>query len=498
MSPQPATSAPQSVELIAVEGISKSYPGTRALDDVTFSLAAGEIHALAGQNGAGKSTLIRILAGVEAPDRGAVRFRGRVVDPRDRALPINFIHQDHALVDSMSIAENLALSTGYARRLRLIDWAAVTRNARRALERVECDLDPQKSVGELTTAERSIVALARAIVLEADLIVLDEPTAALPAGDVAMLFRVLRRLRATGVSVLYVTHRLDEIFALADRVTVLRDGKLVESRPVAALSAGDLVRAITGRPIAQLFPERAPPRDNAALAVEDVVVGFLGPVSFQAYSGEVLALVGLRGAGHEEFGRAIFGALPYDSGSIRIMGSERPASIAQSIAKGIGFASGRRAQESVALTLTTRENLFLNPAWVGAGGITFRREEQRRSMALIRAHDIVPRDPERQVMTLSGGNQQKVVLARWAHVRSRVLILEDPTAGVDIGARAEIYRSIADLCAEGRTCIVVSSDFDEVAGLAHRALVFDRGRIVRELAGPELTAEAVSRFASGG
>jgi ribose transport system ATP-binding protein len=484
--------------LVSIRNLSKSYPGTQALSDVSFSILPGEIHALAGQNGAGKSTLIRILAGVEPQDDGTIFFRGRALQPGERKLPINFIHQDHALVESLTVAENLALATGYTRRRGLIDWKALTGKAKAALERVGCHVDPERPVGELTTAERSIVALARATILRADLIVLDEPTAALPANDVETLFDVVRRLRAEGVSVLYVTHRLDEIFELADRVTVLRDGAVAMSSPVAELSSDDLVRAITGRQSGQLFPSRKAPGRKVVLSLDQVFVEFFGPVSFEAYEGEILALVGLRGAGHESFGRAIFGALPYERGSLQIFGKERPRTLRRAVNSGIGFASGRRAQESVAGTLAVRENLFLNPEWVGTAGLDFKARERKRAGELVREYRVWPPDPERQVANLSGGNQQKVVLARWGNVRSRLLILEEPTAGVDIGARSELYQVIAELCAGGRTCIVVSSDFDEVAGLAHRALVFDRGRIVSELEGAELSSENLSLAASGG
>jgi ribose transport system ATP-binding protein len=484
---------------LTIESLSKRYPGTQALRDVSMSILPGEIHALAGQNGAGKSTLIRILAGVEEPDGGVISFKGEPVTPRRARLPINFIHQDFGLVADMTVAENFALSIGYPRRGgAFIAWKALRARARRALEAIGCDVDPLQSVSGLSTGQRSLVAIARAFATEAQIVVLDEPTAALTVRDVDILFDALRRLRAQNVAILYVTHRLDEVFRLADSVTVLRDGRLITTVPVSEVTIGELVASIVGRSITTFFPAIDEPTREVILEVNDVMVGSCGPVTFGLRGGEILALVGLRGAGQEAVGRGLYGIERIASGSVQVRGKPLiKRSITESMGHGIGFVSGRRGEEGLGGTLTVRENLFYNPKWVHASFFRWSRADRREAKVLVDRFEVVPPDPERVVLTLSGGNQQKVLVARWIQADSQVLILEEPTAGVDVGAKTELYGAVADLCRQGRACLLVSSDFDEVAGLAHRALVFDRGRIVWELSGAELTGSAVSMYASG-
>ena len=482
---------------LAVRSIVKRYPGTTALDGVDLTLVAGEIHALAGQNGAGKSTLIRILAGVETQDDGTITFDGVAVRPGHRSLPIAFIHQDLALVDTMTVAENLALYDGYRRGpFGLVDWKAVRDKARQLLLAVGCTIDPSKTVAELSMAERSMVAIARAVARDVKVLVLDEPTAALPASDVAVLFGVLRRLQARGVAMLYVTHRMDEIFALADRVTVLRDGAVVASGALGDFRPAGLVEAVAGRAINQLYPAKTISRSDTLVAVEALFVEAFGPIDLTLRQGEILALVGLRGAGHEAVGRAIAGVLPPRSGKVLVAGRSVGRGIESAITAGIGFVSGRRAEEAIAGTLAVRENMYLNPDFLRQGGFGFRSAERGAALGLSRRFAIAPHDPERLAATLSGGNQQKVVLARWVAAGSRILVLEEPTAGVDVGAKTEIYQLITALMQNGHAAILISSDFEEVAGLAHRALVFDRGRIVSELHGADLTVAEISIHAS--
>jgi ribose transport system ATP-binding protein len=489
-----------SAALLEVSGVSKAFGASKALDSVDFEVREGEIHALLGENGAGKSTLIKILAGVYQADAGTIRFRGVAVDPAVRALPGSFVHQELGLVDDMTIAENIALVAGYPTRHGLISWRGVECGARRVMKTMGVDLDIDRRASGLSMAERALVAIARGLAVEARLFVLDEPTAALPADDVARLFEVLRRLRADGIGVVYVTHRLDEVFKLADRVTVLRDGRKVGAARVDGIPPAGLIALIVGRRLSDLFP--TPPAHGSlpVLEVIDLKTANAGRVSFTLHSGEILGLVGLRGAGHDSVGRAIFGDAPLLSGSVVVGGQEAamPAPL-RMMRRGVGFVSSKRSEEALAGSLTARENLFLNPAIrAGAAAIVLQpRAELRRALTVLQKFDVRPADPSIGVAMLSGGNQQKLVLARWMELGGRVLVLEEPTFGVDIGAKAEIYAMLMNRLTEGGAVILVSSDFEEVASVCHRALVFNRGHVVAELPREKLSQSMIISLASG-
>ncbi|MGH7120219.1 MAG: sugar ABC transporter ATP-binding protein [Acetobacteraceae bacterium] len=497
---------PDSGPTLTIVGLTKRFAGTLALDRVSFDLRAGEIHALLGQNGAGKSTLIKILAGVYAPSAGGISWRGRPVHKPGEELPIAFIHQDLGLVESMSVAENVALTTGYPHARGIIDWGAAREAAARALALMESPLDPRRLVKDLSASEKAIVAIARAMAVTREAIVLDEPTAALPSGDVDHLLNVLRRLRARGVGIIYVTHRLDEVFRIADRVSVLRDGRMVATSAVGETSPAALVERIVGRKLAETHLASARGEQVPVLFVRDLVVppltqeGVVGPISFTLYRGETLALVGLRGAGHHATGRAIFGALPIASGHILLDGAALPPSRpAAAMARGIGFVSSQRGTESLAVNLSVQENLFLNPTLRGYGPYRpMRRETERRACArALTRFSIRPPDGLAMSGTLSGGNQQKVVLARWLEVALKVLILEEPTIGVDVGAKADIYQDLQAALAAGLCVLLISSDFEEVQALCHRALVFNRGRVVEEVRRDEINVARLTALAAG-
>ena len=485
--------------LLTCAGVSKRFGGTHALCDARIDVGAGEIVALLGENGAGKSTLIKILAGVHSPDSGTVSYRGRDVTHGVRHLPIAFIHQDLGLIEWMTVAENISLMLGFPRRFGMIDWAAARTRAGRALEVVGADIDPEVRVGELTRTEKSLVAIARALAADAEVLVLDEPTSSLPANEVARLFVALRRLRARGVGMIYVSHRLDEVFEIADRMVILRDGRVVGERSVAETSPGEVILLIVGREPSQVFKRPARHEGSARLVFERVITPDAGPLDCRIRSGEVVGFVGLRGAGQECVGRALFGLAPVTSGRILLDGRAiAPSSPRQAMDLGINLVCADRVAESVVPGLSVRENLFLNPVAAGRTLLSYLRpaRESRLACELGERIALRPNDPSIPIDWLSGGNQQKVVVGRWLHLNGTIYAFEDPTAGVDVGSKAEIYRLFDVVLKAGATILLMSTDFEEVAHICHRALVFDRGRVVAELAGDDLNAENLLAAAS--
>jgi len=499
--PEGAAAEAPGEPLLEVRNVSKLFGGTQALDDVGLEVNAGEIVALLGENGAGKSTLIKILASVYSLDQGTVRYRGRDATQSLRRLPIAFIHQDLGLIDWMTVAENICLTLGYPRRLGMIDWPAARRRAKAALDILKADFDPDIRVQSLTRTEKSLVAIARALAAEAELLVLDEPTASLPADEVARLFAALRHLRARGVGMIYVSHRLDEVFEIADRMVVLRDGKVVGARRVSETLPEETILLIVGREPSQVFRRPALREGEARLRLEGMMVGAVGPVDCALHSGEVVGLVGLRGAGQELVGRAVFGLAPVTGGRVVLDGAPLAATSAgQSMDAGVNLVCADRAGESVFPNLSVRENMFLNPLAAGQGLFSYLapRREAEASRDLGARIGLRPNDPALAIELLSGGNQQKVVVGRWLHLGSKVYIFEDPTAGVDVGAKAEIYRLFDVALAAGAAIVIVSTDFEEVAKVCHRALVFDRGRVVTELGAADLSVENLLAAASAG
>lgn len=488
--------------LLTFEHITKRFGGTTALRDVSMHLDAGEVLALLGENGAGKSTLIKSLAGIHVADEGRILFRGESYvhrPPRPtEAQRVAFIHQDLGLVEWMSVAENVALAQGYSMKGPSIDWRTTEARAVAALAKVGCDFDPSRRVQSLSRTEKSLVAIARALAAEADVLVLDEPTASLPADEVERMFVVLRDLRARGVGMIYVSHRLDEIFRIADRVAVLRDGALVGDTLVKDTSPAELVNMIAGREVKDLYVRAQLNRGRETLRVESLKTDVAGPVSFAAFEGEVLGLVGLRGAGHESVARALFGAEGCD-GRVTLGGKTLYLSSPQAtLQQGVGLIARDRTEESVAPALSIRENMFLNPFAIGRTLVSLLSPtaEAQRALGIGETVGLRPNDPTLAIEALSGGNQQKVVVGRWLATGRKLLIAEDPTAGVDVGAKSEIYRLIARALESGLTVIVVSTDFEEVAHICHRALVFSRGAIVAEIDERALTTQSLIHAAS--
>ena len=359
-------------ELLQVRGVFKSFGGTEALADVGMTLMAGEILALLGENGAGKSTLIKILAGVYTLDAGSVSFRGVDVTHALRRLPIAFIHQDLGLIDWMTVAENICMTLGFPRRLGMIDLDAARRRAAVALEALGADIDPDTRIQNLSRTEKSLVAIARALAAEPEILVLDEPTASLPADEVARLFSALRRLRGRGVAMIYVSHRLDEVFEIADRMVVLRDGRVAGEREVAKTTPDEAILLIVGREPSQVF--RRPPERHGSprLALQSVVVEEVGPIECEIHSGEIVGLVGLRGAGQESIGRALFGVSPMTGGRVLLDGRHVTiSSPREAMRRGINLVCADRVGESIMPNLSVRENLFLNPVAAGLSLFSF-------------------------------------------------------------------------------------------------------------------------------
>ncbi|WP_298822768.1 sugar ABC transporter ATP-binding protein [uncultured Roseibium sp.] len=484
------------------DGIQKHFGGTYAVRDVSLAVDRGEIVALLGENGAGKSTLIKILGGIHKPDAGRVLIDGEPYEHRPGGFgqrqSVAFIHQDLGMIEWMTVAENMSLALGFSKKLGLINWGNAENFAAEALKKVGCDFDPTTRVQDLSRTEKSLVAIARALAVDCDFLVLDEPTASLPADEVNRLFNALRPLRERGVGMIYVSHRLDEIFQIADRVAVLRDGVLVGVRAIQHTTTEELVHMIVGRKTRQVSKLAEAP-GKPVLSVANLKTHNAGPVDFTLHQNELVGLVGLRGAGHEQIARALYGMEDHE-GKVVLNGQGTPdlRNTKTALDSGIGLVARDRTEESVALPLTIRENTFLNPASTGRGLLSFLSPDKETKMAEAIGREVAlsPNDQSLAIEALSGGNQQKVVIARWLATKRKLLICEDPTAGVDVGAKAEIYALLNKALREGVGLLLVSTDFEEVATICHRAIVFSQGKIVEELSGTKLSTENLIQAAS--
>lgn len=483
------------------DSIDKHFGGTYALKDVSLSVARGEILALLGENGAGKSTLIKVLGGIHTPDAGQVLIDGEAYVHKTVGFgerqKVAFIHQDLGLIEWMTAAENIGLALGFSRKRGLIQWGEVNRFASEALRKVACEFDPTTRVENLTRTEKSLVAIARALAVDSEFLVLDEPTASLPADEVERLFAALRPLRDRGVGMIYVSHRLDEIFQIADRVAVLRDGAMVGVRSIDHTTPEELVQKIVGRKTRETVKST---EDVGApvLSLRDFKVAGMQPLSFDLPQNEVLGLVGLRGAGHEAISRALFGLMPF-TGDVALKGKVPDLSSPQSaLHAGIGLLARDRTEESVALSLSIRENTFLNPGGVGRrwSDLVSPRVESEQAALIGAELGLTPNDPALAIEALSGGNQQKVVIGRWLATKRQLLMCEDPTAGVDVGAKSEIYALLNRALANGVAILIISTDFEEIATICNRAIIFSQGAIVDELSGTRLTTENLIQSAS--
>ncbi|MBX3751829.1 MAG: sugar ABC transporter ATP-binding protein [Opitutaceae bacterium] len=499
-----APASPSAEPLLAFSAVTKSFGPVRALDGVDFDLRAGEVHALLGENGAGKSTLIRIATGAHAPDGGVIRINGRpqaALSPAAaRALGIACIYQQPALFPDLTVAENLALRLESAGTWRRIDWRQRHTRAAELMQRVGARIAPDTEVRDLSMPEQQLVEIAAALGAGARIVIMDEPTAALTQREQERLFILVRALRAEGTGIVYISHRLDEIFALADRVTVLRDGASVGTRTVRDVDEATLIHLMVGRTLGPLYPPRGTSTGAPALELRGVGCAATGvrDVSLTVHAGEILGLAGLVGAGRTELARILFGLTPADAGEIVCQG--RPVRIESppaALAEGIAYVPEDRRRHGVVPELPVAQNLTLAAhrrifpqGWLRAVA------ERAIAEAGIAQLGIKTDGPDAAVATLSGGNQQKVAVGRWLETRPRVLILDEPTQGVDIGAKVELHRLIRDLANGGLAVILISSDLPEVIGLSDRIAVM-RGGTVRAVLPGGTAAPVVMAAALG-
>lgn len=493
--------SPHGTPLLQMRGIVKQFPGVRALDGVDLTVRPGEVHCLLGQNGAGKSTLIKVLAGAHGVDEGQILWDGHPVvlrTPQDAiATGIATIYQELDLVPGLSVADNIFLGHEKSR-------AGVTRRgetgdaARGLLARLgHPEISPHREVGSLSAASQQIVSMARALSHDARVIVMDEPSAVLDPDEVDGLFRVVEDLRSAGTAIIYISHRLEEIRRIGDRLTVLKDGSTVAADLDARTTpTAELIALMTGRNLSAAYPERrVPPPSEAPLLVVDALSrsGEFSDVSFSVRPGEIVGLAGLVGAGRSEIVETVFGARRADGGTVSVDGRAlRRGSVASAVSAGVGLCPEERKHQGLVLDDAIYRNISLASLGRFARvGVSNDRAERRATEQAARSVDVRPLHLDRHVRTLSGGNQQKIVLARWLLRECRVLLLDEPTRGVDVGARSEIYALVQDLAESGVAIVVVSSDLEEVLGLTHRTLVVADGRIVHEGPSDTLTASAV-------
>ena len=495
------------VPRVEMRGICKAFPGVRALDHVDFTLRQGEIHALLGENGAGKSTLIKVLTGALKRDSGKTLLDGRPINPSStgdaHALGISTVYQEVNLIPAMSVTKNLTLERASGR-FGLISWRRARAQARAKLARLNLDIDMEQPLGSYSVAVQQLVAIARALEDDTSVLVLDEPTASLDAQETAALFEIMRELKAKGIAIVFITHFLDQVYAIGDRITVLRNGRLVGTAPAGELTRPELVSMMIGRELGEVekaLSEKAssPPGAERLAARSLGRTRTLAPFDLSLHEGEVVGLAGLLGSGRTETAKMLFGAIRADSGTLSLNGKAvRAGSPRRSIASGVAFCPEDRKAEGLVAELSVRENIMLSiqskRGWLAR---IPRKEQQRVAEEMIEALGIATPDAEKPVGQLSGGNQQKVVLARALVSKPAVLLLDEPTRGIDVGAHAEIIKLIRKLCREGLALLVASSELDEIVAATDRVAVLRDRQKIGELTGSDVTRDNIIRMIAG-
>jgi len=491
--------------LLRATNISKSYAGVHALRNVAFELRAGEVHALIGENGAGKSTLIKIITGAIERDNGEIEINDHVVtnnSPRmAKSLGVAAIYQQPALFPELSVAENIALGLEKAGLWGRVNWPERRRRASELLARVGAKIDPAAEAGDLSMPQQQLVEIARALGANARVLIMDEPTASLSEEDTQNLFHVIRELRGQGAGVIYISHRLEELPEIADRVTVLRDGRTIGTHLIQAVNRDELIQLMVGRELSAVFPKKAVELRDVVLELRNLGCSALrvAGVNLSVRAGEIVGLAGLVGAGRTELARAVFGLTPADAGEILLRGkSVRLQNPAQAISQGIAYVPEDRRQHGVILDMAIRANITLaSLAWLaGRLSLDFRREREIAA-DYTRRFSIKTPTTYAPVSTLSGGNQQKVALSRWLVTKPSVLILDEPTQGIDVGAKSEIHALMSDLAGQGVAILMISSELPEVLGMSDRIAVMRAGTIVGILDGAEATQERILGLALG-
>ncbi|MDQ3513280.1 MAG: sugar ABC transporter ATP-binding protein [Chloroflexota bacterium] len=506
-SPGPAGNGALGDRILTLDGITKRFPGVVALDNVSFDLRPGEVHVLVGENGAGKSTLVKILSGIYQPDAGEIRLDDRPVTLASphaaQVMGISTVHQELNLIPHLDAARNIYLGREPLRgALGIIDWPAVYAGASAQLAALGMTFDPRTRVRRLGVAMQQMTEIAKALVAQARVLILDEPTAAITAEESEQIFRITDHLKRQGAAIVFISHHLEDATRIGDRVTVFRDGRNVATLPMADTSPRELIRLMVGRELTQQFPKTTVEPGAVALKVSGLTRrGVLQDVSFEVRRGELLGIAGLVGAGRTEIARAIFGIDPIDGGTIEIKG--RPVVIrdpASAIKRGIALLPEDRKQQGLVLPLSVGDNIAMAapgrlPSPPGLVPPSRRRRAAERFIAALR---IKTPGASQRVINLSGGNQQKVVLAKWLLTEADIFFFDEPTRGIDVGAKVEVYRLMNDLLVRGAAIVMISSELPEVLGMSDRILVMRGGRIVAELDGPGATQEQVMTHAAGG
>ncbi len=495
----------QGETILRVEGISKVFPGVKALDDVTFDLLGGEVHVLLGENGAGKSTLMKVLTGVYHPEAGKIYLRDEEVtfqntrNAQDKGIAIIF--QEYNLVPNLSVAQNIFLGREPRTKAGFIDRAELRRASAEILSFLKVDISPDEPVGRLGVAHQQLIEVAKALSTNSDILIMDEPTATLSEKEITTLFETIRSLQERGVSIIYISHRLQELSVIGNRITVLRDGKTVATHAVGEVTLDELIKQMVGREIHQArVRETDTSRDTYALKVEGLNWKLLKDVNINVKHGEIVGLAGLVGSGRTELAQAVFGITKRESGTLELNGAPMPRSLPRRcIKRKMGFISENRKQYGLALNLPIKVNITHAALdIVFPTGLVAKKKETALALDYKEKLRMATPDVVRDVAALSGGTQQKVVLAKWLCTNSEFLVFDEPTRGIDVGAKAEIHNMINDLAASGVGVLMISSDLPEVLALSDRIYVMREGRLVKELIGADTTQEEVIAYATGG